>query len=185
MIDGEPRLETVQTVPIRVTVNGEPWSGEVPVEEVLLDLLRRRIGLTGTKRGCESEVCGACEVLVDGGPVSSCSYLAFEADGRTVTTIEGVADGERLHPVQEAFVRNVAAQCGYCTPGQIMSAVALLRQDPSPTYETIGHWLVGNICRCGCYPAIARSIMEAASELRGAANNHASLGAESGGAAGG
>jgi len=167
MIDDEARLQTVQTVSVSTTVNGRPWAGEVPVEEVLLDFLRGRVGLTGTKRGCESEVCGACEVLVDDAPVSSCNYLAFEADGRSVTTIEGIAEGDRLHPVQEAFIRNAAAQCGYCTPGQIVSAVALLRDDPSPTYESIAHWLVGNICRCGCYPAIARSIMEAASELRG------------------
>jgi aerobic-type carbon monoxide dehydrogenase small subunit (CoxS/CutS family) len=169
MMDGEARFQTLETISVSLTVNGRSWSGDVPVEEVLLDLLRGPIGLTGTKRGCESEVCGACEVLVDGAPVSSCNYLAFEADGRSITTIEGVADGERLHPVQEAFIRNVAAQCGYCTPGQIMSAVALLREDHSPTYEAIAHWLVGNICRCGCYPAIARSIMEAASELRGSA----------------
>ncbi len=167
MIDDEINLKTLQTLPINLTVNGEPWSGQVPVEEVLLDLLRSRIGLTGTKRGCESEVCGACEVLVDGAPVSSCNYLAFEADGRSVTTVEGVAEGDKLHPVQEAFIRNVAAQCGYCTSGQILSAVTLLRENPSPDYEDIAHWLIGNICRCGCYPAIARSIMEAASELRG------------------
>ena len=172
MIEGAARLQTVQTMSVSLTVNGRPWSGDVPAEEMLLDLLRGRIGLTGTKRGCESEVCGACEVLVDGAPVSSCNYLAFEANGRSITTIEGVADGARLHPVQDAFVRNAAAQCGYCTPGQIMSAVALLREDLSPTYETIAHWLVGNICRCGCYPAIARSIMEAASELRGSLNDH-------------
>jgi aerobic-type carbon monoxide dehydrogenase small subunit (CoxS/CutS family) len=166
MIEDEVKLRTLQTLPVNFTVNGTRWSGEVPVEEVLLDLLRDRIGLTGTKRGCESEVCGACEVLVDGAPVSSCNYLAFEADGRSVTTVEGVADGDRLHPVQEAFIRNVAAQCGYCTSGQILSAVTLLRENPSPTYDTIAHWLIGNICRCGCYPAIARSIMEAADELR-------------------
>jgi aerobic-type carbon monoxide dehydrogenase small subunit (CoxS/CutS family) len=167
MIDADSPLDTVQTVAVSVTVNGQPWSGQVPVEEVLLDFLRRRLGMTGTKRGCESEVCGACEVLVDGAPVSSCNYLAFEADGRSITTIEGVAAGEELHPVQEAFIRNAAAQCGYCTPGQILSAVALLQQNQSPTYDDIAHWLVGNICRCGCYPAIARSIVEAAAELRG------------------
>jgi len=167
MIDDEVRLQTIQMIPISLNVNGQPWSGDVPAEEVLLDLLRSRIGLTGTKRGCESEVCGACEVLVDGAPVSSCNYLAFEADGRSITTVEGVAEGDELHPVQEAFIRNAAAQCGYCTPGQIMSAVALLRENSSPTYEDIAHWLVGNICRCGCYPAIARSIMEAADELSG------------------
>jgi len=167
MIDSELRLQTVQTAAVSLTVNGQPWSGDVPVEEVLLELIRNRIGLTGTKRGCESEVCGACEVLVDGAPVSSCNLLAFEANGREITTIEGVADGDQLHPVQEAFIRNVAAQCGYCTSGQIMSAVALLRENTSPTYEEIAQWMVGNICRCGCYPAIARSIMEAADELRG------------------
>jgi xanthine dehydrogenase YagT iron-sulfur-binding subunit len=167
MIDADSPLDTVQTVAVSVTVNGQPWSGQVPVEEVLLDFLRRRLGMTGTKRGCESEVCGACEVLVDGAPVSSCNYLAFEADGRAITTIEGVATGDELHPVQEAFIRNAAAQCGYCTPGQILSAVALLQQNQSPTYDDIAHWLVGNICRCGCYPAIARSIVEAAAELRG------------------
>jgi aerobic-type carbon monoxide dehydrogenase small subunit (CoxS/CutS family) len=166
MIDADSPLDTVQTVAVSVTVNGQPWSGPVPVEEVLLDFLRRRLGMTGTKRGCESEVCGACEVLVDGAPVSSCNYLAFEADGRAITTIEGVAAGDELHPVQEAFIRNAAAQCGYCTPGQILSAVALLQQNASPTYDDIAHWLVGNICRCGCYPAIARSIVEAAAELR-------------------
>ena len=163
----ETGLQTVQTIPVNVTVNGKPWTGSVPAEEVLLDFLRSRVGLTGTKRGCESEVCGACEVLVDGAPVSSCNYLAFETDGRSVTTIEGIAEGDKLHPVQDAFIRNAAAQCGYCTPGQIISAVALLRDNPSPTYESIAHWLVGNICRCGCYPAIAHSIMEAAAELRG------------------
>src|SRR5438045_699469 len=167
MIDAGESIEALQTFEVALTVNGQPWEGTVPVEEPLLEFLRSRVGLTGTKRGCESEVCGACEVLVDGAPVSSCNYLAFEADGRSVTTIEGIAEGDRLHPVQEAFIRNAAAQCGYCTPGQIVSAVALLRDDPSPTYESIAHWLVGNICRCGCYPAIARSIMEAASELRG------------------
>src|SRR5947207_12959710 len=117
MIEDQVKLK-MQTLPVNMTVNGTPWSGEVPVEEVLLDLLRSRIGLTGTKRGCESEVCGACEVLVDGVPVSSCNYLAFEANGRAITTIEGVASGDQLHPLQEAFIRNVAAHCGHCTPVQ-------------------------------------------------------------------
>lgn len=159
-------LHTLQTVDVSLTVNGTRWTGSIPVEEVLLELLRSEIGLTGTKRGCESEVCGACTVLVDGRPVSSCSFLAFEANGATVTTIEGLADGDKLHPLQEAFIRNVAAQCGYCTPGQVMAATALLAENPAPTYDEIAHWLMGNICRCGCYPAIATSILEAAEELR-------------------
>ncbi len=150
---------------LSLTVNGKAWSGQVPVEETLLEFIRNRLRLTGTKRSCESEVCGACTVLVDEQPVSSCSYLAFEAHGKSVLTIEGLAQGEKLDPLQEAFIRNVGAQCGYCTPGQIMAAKALLRQNPAPTREEIAEWLSGNICRCGAYPAIAASILEAAQEL--------------------
>jgi aerobic-type carbon monoxide dehydrogenase small subunit (CoxS/CutS family) len=156
------RVETLQSADIHVTINGQPWSGAVPVEEVLLETLRGRLGLLGTKRSCESEVCGACTVLVNGEPVSSCSYLAFEADGAVVTTVEGLADGDRLSPLQEAFVRLVAAQCGYCTPGQLMAGTALLERNPAPSFADIQHWMSGNICRCGCYPAIAAAIMEAA-----------------------
>ena len=144
------------------SINGTPWSGAVPVETTLLDFLRNRLRLTGTKRSCESEVCGACTVLVDGAPVSSCCYLAFEAHGKAVLTIEGVAQGDELDPLQEAFVRNIGAQCGYCTPGQIMAAKALLLENPAPTRQQIGEWLSGNICRCGAYGAIAQSILEAA-----------------------
>lgn len=159
-------LNGVVEIEIAVTVNGAPWSGRVPVEETLLDFLRQRLALTGTKRGCESEVCGACTVLVDGQPASSCSYLAFETNGKDVLTIEGLAEADHLHPLQEAFIRHGAAQCGYCTPGQLMAAAALLEANSAPSYDEIAHWLVGNICRCGCYPAIATSIMEAAAELR-------------------
>jgi aerobic carbon-monoxide dehydrogenase small subunit len=154
------------TFKLSVTINGNPWSGEVPVEETLLEFLRFRLRLTGTKRSCESEVCGACTVLVDGRPVSSCSYLAFEAHARSVLTIEGVAQGDDLDPLQEAFIRNIGAQCGYCTPGQIMAAKALLMENPRPTREQIAEWLAGNICRCGAYGAIAQSILEAAEEYR-------------------
>ena len=157
-------LETSQTVTVSLTVNGESWSGEVPVEETLLEFVRNRLGLTGAKRSCESQVCGACTVLVDERPISSCSYLTFEAHGKSVLTIEGLALGEQLDPLQEAFIRNVGAQCGYCTPGQIMAAKALLLENPSPTREQISEWLSGNICRCGCYPAIATSILEASRE---------------------
>jgi carbon-monoxide dehydrogenase small subunit len=158
-------LETLQTVDLAFTLNGRPWRGTVPVEEVLLDLLRERAGLTGAKRSCESEVCGACTVLVDGQPISSCSYLAFEAQGKAVTTVEGLAVDGQLDPLQEAFVRNVGAQCGYCTAGQLMLARALLVEHPAPTREEIAHWMT-NICRCGAYPAIAASIMEAAPAYR-------------------
>ena len=160
------RVTTLQTIDVALVVNGQPWAGAVPVEEVLLETLRERIGLTGTKRSCESEVCGACTVLVNEEPVSSCSYLTFEANGAEVTTVEGLAAGDELSPLQEAFVRNVAAQCGYCTPGQLMAATALLARNPCPSYADIQHWMSGNICRCGCYPAIATAIQEAAELLR-------------------
>jgi len=149
---------------LSVTVNGKPWSGEVAIEVTLIELLRDRLHLTGTKRSCESEVCGACTVLVDNRAVSSCNYLAFEANGKSVLTIEGVAQGDKLDPLQEAFIRNIGAQCGYCTPGQIMANKALLMENPNPTREQIAEWLSGNICRCGAYGAIAQSILEAAQE---------------------
>jgi len=154
------------TFSVSLAVNGESWSGQVPIEETLLELLRNRMHLTGTKRSCESEVCGACTVLVDNRPVSSCNYLAFEAHEKSVRTIEGVATGQQLDPLQEAFIRNIGAQCGYCTPGQIMAAKALLMENPDPTREQIAEWLSGNICRCGAYAAIAQSILEAAQEYR-------------------
>ena len=149
---------------LSLTVNGNAWSGEVAIEETLLEFLRNRLRLTGTKRSCESEVCGACTALVDNRPVSSCNYLAFEAHEKSVLTIEGVACGNELDPLQEAFIRNIGAQCGYCTPGQIMAAKALLMENPTPTRDQIAKWLSGNICRCGAYGAIAQSILEAAQE---------------------
>jgi aerobic-type carbon monoxide dehydrogenase small subunit (CoxS/CutS family) len=159
-------METQSTFNLLLTVNAKPWSGAVPIEETLLEFLRNRLRLTGTKRSCESEVCGACTVLVDGRPVSSCNYLAFEAHEKSVLTIEGVARGDELDALQKAFIRNIGAQCGYCTPGQIMAAKALLMENPDPTREQIAEWLSGNICRCGAYGAIAQSILEAAQEYR-------------------
>jgi aerobic-type carbon monoxide dehydrogenase small subunit (CoxS/CutS family) len=159
-------MEAQSTFNLSLTVNGKSWSGEVAIEETLLELLRNRLRLTGTKRSCESEVCGACTVLVDDRPVSSCSYLAFEAHEKSVLTIEGVARGEELDPLQEAFIRNIGAQCGYCTPGQIMAAKALLMDNPHPSREQMAEWLSGNICRCGAYGAIAQSILEAAEEYQ-------------------
>ena len=157
-----PAVEPTDALEISCTINGQPWRGRVPVDEVLLDFLRDRLRLTGTKRSCESEICGACSVLLDGDVFSSCNLLTLEIDGRALTTIEGLADGDELTPLQEAFVRNVGGQCGYCTPGQIIAATALLTEVPSPTYEQIAEWMRGNVCRCGSYPAIAKSIREAA-----------------------
>jgi aerobic-type carbon monoxide dehydrogenase small subunit (CoxS/CutS family) len=159
-------MKIQSTFNLSLTVNGQPWSGAVPIEETLLELIRNRLRLTGTKRSCELEVCGACTVLVNQRPVSSCSYLAFEAHQKSVLTIEGVAHNETLDPLQEAFIRNIGAQCGYCTPGQIMAAKALLMENPHPTREQIAEWLSGNICRCGAYGAIAQSIFEAAVEYQ-------------------
>ncbi len=157
-------MEAQSTFQLSFTVNGKAWSGAVAIEETLLELLRNRLRLTGTKRSCESEVCGACTVLVDNRPVSSCNYLAFEAHEKSILTIEGVAQNDTLDSLQEAFIRNIGAQCGYCTPGQIMAAKALLIENPHPTREQIAEWLSGNICRCGAYGAIAQSILEAAQE---------------------
>jgi aerobic-type carbon monoxide dehydrogenase small subunit (CoxS/CutS family) len=159
-------IKAQPTFSLTLSVNGKPWSGEVPVEETLLEFLRLRLRLTGTKRSCESEVCGACTVLVDKRPVSSCSYLVFETHEKSVLTIEGLAKGDELDPLQRAFVRNIGAQCGYCTPGQIMAAKALLMQNSNPTRGQIAEWLTGNICRCGAYGAIATSILEAALEYQ-------------------
>jgi len=136
----------------------------VRTEETLLELLREQIRLTGTKRSCESQVCGACTVLVDGDAISSCTYLAFEASGKRVTTIEGLADGEQLDPLQEAFIRHGAAQCGFCTSGMLMTCKALLAENPNPTREEIGSYLNGNICRCGAYLGILAAIQETAAQ---------------------
>jgi aerobic carbon-monoxide dehydrogenase small subunit len=160
MHDTEQLMEPVQTFTLSVTVNGNVWNGDVPVEEVLLDFLRIRLRLTGSKRSCNSEVCGACTVLVESRPVSACNYLVFEANGRDVTTIEGLERGAELDPIQTSFVEQVAAQCGFCTPGQIMAVKALLLENPKPTYAEMAEWMRGNICRCGTYPAIARAVMQ-------------------------
>jgi aerobic-type carbon monoxide dehydrogenase small subunit (CoxS/CutS family) len=157
-------MEAQSTFNLSLSVNGNPWSGEIPIEETLLEFLRNRLRLTGTKRSCESEVCGACTVLVDSRAVSACNFLAFEANEKTVLTIEGVAQDGKLDPLQEAFIRNIGAQCGYCTPGQIMAAKALLIENPKPSREQVAEWLSGNICRCGAYGATAQSILEAAAE---------------------
>lgn len=155
----------IQMLPVLINVNGENWQGAIPAHETLLEFIRVRLGLTGTKRSCESQVCGACTVLVDEQPISSCNYLACEANGKSVLTIEGLSQNDVLDPLQEAFMRNIGAQCGFCTPGQIMSAKGLLLANPSPTRQQITEWLSGNICRCGAYPAIVASVQEAAACL--------------------
>ncbi len=165
----EDQNEDAQMLPLSVEVNGKSWQGLVPGHETLLEFIRVRLGLTGTKRSCESQVCGACTVLLDDQPISSCNFLAFEANNKTLRTIEGLAKDGELDPLQEAFMRNIGAQCGFCTPGQIMAAKGLLIANPAPSRDQIVEWLSGNICRCGAYPAIVASIQEAAA--RGARKN--------------
>ena len=147
---------------IRLRVNGQPVVREVPDNRLLVDFLRYDLGLAGTKEGCSVGVCGACTVLLDGQPVSSCIALAVMADGCTVTTIEGLAQGDRLHPLQQAFIEYGGFQCGICTPGQIMAAKALLDANPHPTTDEIQAWMMGNLCRCTGYYQIIASIQAVA-----------------------
>jgi xanthine dehydrogenase YagT iron-sulfur-binding subunit len=138
----------------------------VEARVTLLDALREHAGLTGTKKGCDRGECGACTVLVDGRRVKSCLTLAMMEEGRSITTIEGLAQGAQLHPVQEAFVRRDAFQCGICTPGQIMSAVACIEEGHADSEEEIREWMSGNLCRCSCYPNIVDAVADAAKAVR-------------------
>jgi aerobic carbon-monoxide dehydrogenase small subunit len=147
---------------IKLTLNGASVSLEIEDNRLLIEFLREDMKLTGTKESCGVGVCGACTVLLDGKPISSCLALAVHADGCTVTTIEGIADGDRLHPLQESFLEHGGFQCGICTPGQILAAKALLDANPHPTRAEIQHWMMGNLCRCTGYYKIIESIAAAA-----------------------
>ncbi len=151
---------------IALSVNGRPYQAEIDAETRLLDLLRESLHLTGTKEGCGEGECGACTVLLDGAPVNSCLVLAAQAEGKNITTVEGLADGQRLHPVQQAFVETGAVQCGFCTPGFIMSTVALLEKTPNPSDEEILRALEGNLCRCTGYGKILEAVRLAAQRMR-------------------
>ena len=145
-------------IDVSLEINGDPRKLRLDPRTTLLDALRENLGLTGTKKGCDMGQCGACTVLVDGKRIDSCLALAAQQDGRKVTTIEGLADGPRLHPMQAAFLEEDAFQCGYCTPGQILSAVALLKEGRASTDEEIREGMSGNLCRCGAYPNILAAI---------------------------
>ena len=149
--------------PVTLTVNGRAWSGDVPDGTTLLDLLREHAALTGTKYGCGEGQCGSCTVIADGKAVRACLTSATAV--RAVTTIEGLATGDRLHPIQQAFVDAQAFQCGFCTPGMVMGAVALLARTPRPTDDEIRHALDGHLCRCGTYPRIVRAVRVAGEVL--------------------
>jgi xanthine dehydrogenase YagT iron-sulfur-binding subunit len=169
---GQGRAEPAAVEPeklqkILLSVNGRQLSVLVEARWTLLFVLREQLGLTGTKMGCERGECGACTVLMDGVPRYACLTLAVEAVGHEVTTLEGLLDGEELGPVQRAFVENDAYQCGYCTPGQVMAAEGLLRQNPTPDLEQIRVGVSGNLCRCGAYANIFRAVADAAKLRRG------------------
>ena len=147
---------------VSMTVNGKAVKGDVEPRTLLVQFLREHLGLTGTHVGCDTSQCGACVVHVDGASIKSCTLLAVQAEGAQVTTIEGLANGNDLHPMQAAFLEHDGFQCGYCTPGQIMSATALLAEGRPLSDEAVKEWMSGNICRCGAYPNIRAAIREAA-----------------------
>ncbi len=166
MSKSRSKSSTLQTLDISFTLNGRLQELEVEPHELLLDVIRDRLGLTGAKRSCDVEVCGACTVLVDGRPVSACTTLAFEARGRSVLTIEGLVEDGKLHPLQQSFIEHGGFQCGFCTPGMILAAKALLDENPNPTEEELKHFMHGNLCRCTGYKKIIESIMAAAKKMR-------------------
>lgn len=152
--------ELFEKIPLNLKVNNKPYSLKVEPRVTLLDLLREELDLTGTKKGCDHGQCGACTVHVDGQRVNSCLSLAVMNEGKSVITIEGLAKGDELHPMQAAFIKHDGFQCGYCTPGQIMSAVACIREGHANSKEEIREYMSGNICRCGAYPNIVDAIQE-------------------------
>jgi carbon-monoxide dehydrogenase small subunit len=166
MRTSESGLAPTNEIPLRCTVNGEAVALSVAPHETLLEVLRERLDLTGVKKSCDMQVCGACTILVDGRPVSACTFLAFEARGCEVRTVEGLARGEQLHPLQEAFIEFGALQCGFCTPGMLMAGVALLAENPDPTPAEVKHYLRGNICRCTGYKRILEAVLAAARRMR-------------------
>jgi xanthine dehydrogenase YagT iron-sulfur-binding subunit len=158
---GRNKLSMKKSISLRV--NGADHQLDVEPRTTLLDVVRERLGLTGAKLGCDIQVCGACTLLVDGQPVSACTVLAVDADGRSITTIEGLAQGDELHPIQKAFMEFGALQCGYCTSGFILTAKALFDENSKPSEQEMRDYLAGNFCRCGCY----QEIMQALKNVRG------------------
>ncbi|MDV4144276.1 MULTISPECIES: (2Fe-2S)-binding protein [Shimia] len=153
-------------VHVTTKVNGDEAEFLCEPRETLLDVLRDRLGLTGSKEGCGTGDCGACSVTIDGRLVSSCLVLGVEAEGKEIATIEGMAQGEALHPLQRKFIEHAALQCGFCTPGILVAAKSLLEKDPDPSEEDIRYWLAGNLCRCTGYDKIVRAVQDAAKEMR-------------------
>ena len=155
----------VELIQLHTTVNGESFQVEIEPRELLLDFLRDRLGLKGAKRSCDVQVCGACTILLDGEPVSACCTLAYETQNRSVTTIEGLSKGNKLHPIQKAFLDEVAVQCGYCTSGMVLTVKSLLEQESQPTTSIIKAYLDGNLCRCTGYWNIIKAVKRAAEDM--------------------
>ncbi|HUN53058.1 MAG TPA: (2Fe-2S)-binding protein [Candidatus Sulfotelmatobacter sp.] len=151
---------------VTATINGEPVEFLCEPRETLLDVLRDTLNLTGSKEGCGSGDCGACSVIVDDRLMCSCLMLGAEAEGKRITTIEGLADGDKLHPVQRRFLEHAALQCGFCTPGFLVATKALLDRNPDPTETEARYWLAGNLCRCTGYDKIIKAVMDAAADMR-------------------
>jgi xanthine dehydrogenase YagT iron-sulfur-binding subunit len=159
--DADERFAALfEKIPLNLTINNKPYKTSVEPRVTLLDLLREELHLTGTKKGCDHGQCGACTVHVDGARINSCLSLAVMNEGKEITTIEGLANGEELHPMQRAFIKHDGFQCGYCTPGQIMSAVACIREGHANSRAEISEYMSGNLCRCGAYPNIVDAIIE-------------------------
>jgi carbon-monoxide dehydrogenase small subunit len=153
-------------VPIEIYVNDKKYNLTISPGELLVDVIRERLGLTGTKKGCGTGECGACTVIIDGEPVNSCLYLAIRANGKHIVTIEGLGQPDKLHPIQQAFIKNAAVQCGFCAPGMQLTAKALLDENPDPNEQQIREGISGNICRCTGYVKIVKAIKEAAAILQ-------------------
>lgn len=158
----------MKTIPVETTINGDSAEFLCNADESLLDVLRDRLGLTGAKEGCGTGDCGACSVMLNGRVVCSCLVLGAEAQGAEIETIEGMAEGENLHPLQRVFVEEAALQCGVCTPGILVAAKALLEKNPDPTDTEVRYWLAGNLCRCTGYDKIIKAVQTAAAEMRSA-----------------
>ena len=157
----------MKAIPVETTINGDATEFLCQADESLLDVLRDRLGLTGAKEGCGTGDCGACSVTLNGRLVCSCLVLGVEAEGAEIETIEGMADGENLHPLQQAFIDKAALQCGVCTPGILVAAKSLLEKNPDPSETEIRYWLAGNLCRCKGYDKIIKAVQSAAAEMRG------------------
>src|SRR5271165_2842474 len=151
---------------VSTSINGEPVEFLCEPQQTLLDVLRDELNLTGSKEGCSSGDCGACTVICDGNIICSCLMLGAEAEGRKITTVEGIAEGDKLHPVQQRFLEHAALQCGFCTPGFLVATKALLDRNPDPTETEARYWLAGNLCRCTGYDKIIRAVMDAAADVR-------------------